>query len=130
MEGMWYGCGAGGGDRYQEIARLASIVQRPSVNPSGDFVPLFRVSYLSIYFILLASPTFISPNFYIFSIPVTFDIHHGTHFGDLSKIGAWATEVLSRIYKFLLTSTVSTTFVLLPVYYHFFRSFSLTTIIF
>ena len=49
--------------------------------------------------------------FDIFSIPVTFDIHHGTHFGDMSKIGTWATDVLKRLAKFLLTSTVSIVYI-------------------
>ena len=35
-----------------------------------------------------------------------FDIHHGTHFGDLSKIGDWAKEVLIRLAKIWSTSTV------------------------
>ena len=54
----------------------------------------------------------ISLNFSFFSIPVHFDLHHGTHFGDASKIGDWAKEVLRRLFKIWKSSTVSN-------YHHF-----------
>ena len=50
--------------------------------------------------------------FLFFSIPVHFDLHHGTHFGDASKIGDWAKEVLRRLFKIWKSSTVSN-------YHHF-----------
>ena len=43
----------------------------------------------------------------LFRIPVYFDLHHGTHFGDASKVGDWTKEVLRRLLKIWKCSTVN-----------------------